>query len=217
MPNSLPVDQPDFPDVEYARGDGLLATGGDLSAERLLAAYRLGIFPWYDTPPILWWFPDPRFVLVPEELHISGTMKRFLKKSPFSYTVNTAFSEVMRRCGNAERKGQSGTWIHEPMIRAYTTLHRLGYAVSVEAWRENELVGGLYGVRLGKVFFGESMFALQTNASKAAFIHYVGILVTEGVELIDCQVYTDHLASLGARLIPASAFTMLLGSLIPGK
>lgn len=213
----MPSGQPDFPAVAYARADGLLATGGDLSPERLLRAYQLGIFPWYDAPPILWWFPDPRFVLFPGELHISGTMRRLLKKSPFSYSVNTAFGEVMRRCANAERKGQSGTWIHEPMIRAYTTLHKMGYAVSVETWRENQLVGGLYGIRLGKVFFGESMFASQTNASKAAFIHYVGILVTEGVELIDCQIYTDHLASLGARLIPASAFSRLLESLIPDE
>lgn len=214
MPFTLVAGRPEFPPVAYARADGLLATGGDLSPETLLAAYRLGIFPWYDTPPILWWYPDPRFVLFPGELHVSRSMRQLLRKNPFSYTVNAAFGEVMRRCGSQKRKGQQGTWINESMTEAYTTLHRMEYAVSVEAWRKGELVGGLYGVRLGKVFFGESMFALETNASKAAFIHYVGTLRTEGVELIDCQVYTDHLTSLGARLIPAAAFGELLRSLI---
>jgi len=215
MPKILKAEGERFPPVQYARGDGLLATGGDLSPARLLAAYRQGIFPWYDSPPVLWWFPDPRFVMFPAELHVSGSMKQFLRKDPFTYSVNAAFQRVMRCCGTANRKGQSGTWITEQMIEAYTTLHRMGHAVSVEAWRGDELAGGLYGVRLGSVFFGESMFTRYQNASKAAFIHYMRALVGEGVQLIDCQVYTSHLASLGARLIPASEFSRLLSELIP--
>lgn len=215
MPFALTTETGRFPPVQYARSDGLLATGGDLSPARLLSAYRLGIFPWYDSPPVLWWFPDPRFVMFPGELHVSGSMKQFLRKDPFTYSVNAAFRQVMRCCGTTRRKGQSGTWITEEMMDAYTTLHRMGHAVSVEAWRDGELAGGLYGVRLGRVFFGESMFTRYPNASKAAFIHYVGMLQKEGVALIDCQVYTTHLASLGARLIPASEFSGLLSELVP--
>ena len=215
MPFALTTETGRFPPVQYARSDGLLATGGDLSPARLLSAYRLGIFPWYDSPPVLWWFPDPRFVIFPGELHVSGSMKQFLRKDPFTYSVNAAFRQVMRCCGTTRRKGQSGTWITEEMMDAYTTLHRMGHAVSVEAWRDGELAGGLYGVRLGRVFFGESMFTRYPNASKAAFIHYVGMLQKEGVALIDCQVYTTHLASLGARLIPASEFSGLLSELVP--
>jgi leucyl/phenylalanyl-tRNA--protein transferase len=215
MPFALTTETGRFPPVQYARSDGLLATGGDLSPARLLNAYRLGIFPWYDSPPVLWWFPDPRFVIFPGELHVSGSMKQLLRKAPFTYSVNAAFRQVMRCCGTTRRKGQSGTWITEEMMDAYTALHRMGHAVSVEAWRDGELAGGLYGVRLGRVFFGESMFTRYPNASKAAFIHYVGMLQKEGVALIDCQVYTTHLASLGARLIPASEFSGLLSELVP--
>lgn len=211
----IPGGQADFPPMEYARPDGLLAVGGDLSPEMLLTAYRSGIFPWYDTPPILWWYPDPRFVLLPGALHISKSMKQFLRNDPFSYTVNAAFTEVIRFCGQVKRKGQAGTWINEDMIHAYTTLHEMGYAVSAEAWYGDRLAGGLYGVRMGKVFFGESMFSLRENASKAAFIHYVTRLESEGVKLIDCQVHTEHLASLGASMIPAASFGDMLRTLIP--
>lgn len=214
MAPTPPGEKPAFPPVRYARPDGLLAVGGDLSVDRLLEAYRYGIFPWYDTPPVLWWYPDPRFVLFPEKLHVSKSMRQVLKKEVFSFTLNKAFSDVMQHCGQVPRKGQRGTWITRDMIRAYEALHEAGYAVSAEAWKKGKLVGGLYGVRLGKLFFGESMFSLEPNASKAAFIHYTGQLLSEGVELIDCQVYTPHLASLGAEAISAEAFGKWVRSLV---
>lgn len=200
-----------FPPVEQSAADGLLAIGGDLSTERLLLAYRSGIFPWYnDDEPPLWWSPDPRFVLFPEELYVSKSMQQLFKRRSFKITMNKAFTEVIRNCGRQKRKGQNGTWITPEIEDAYTELHQLGYAVSVEAWKDNELVGGLYGIRMGKLFFGESMFAKVSNASKYAFIAFVQHLQKEGVVLIDCQVYTEHLESLGARMIDRTNFIELL-------
>jgi leucyl/phenylalanyl-tRNA--protein transferase len=204
-----------FPPVHLAEPDGLLAVGGDLSPERLLLAYQSGIFPWYEGQHILWWCPDPRFVLTPGTLKVSKSMKQLLKKEAFTFTIDTAFSSVIDNCKTIDRPGQNGTWITEPMKQAYIHLHKLGFAHSAETWLNDELVGGLYGVRLGKVFFGESMFSKASNASKYAFISYVQQLKEEGVELIDCQVYTEHLESLGAHMIPREKFIELLQSLIP--
>ncbi|TWI81041.1 leucyl/phenylalanyl-tRNA--protein transferase [Chitinophaga japonensis] len=191
-----------------AEPDGLLAMGGDLSPERLLLAYHSGIFPWYSEPPILWWSPDPRFVLFPEELRVSSSMRQVLKKGIFRITINQRFEEVIAHCSRVPRPGQDGTWITSAMQQAYTQLHRQGYALSVECWQENRLVGGLYGIQLGRCFFGESMFSLVSNASKAAFISFIQ---AGGLALVDCQVYTDHLASLGARFITRASFRELLG------
>lgn len=203
-----------FPPVETANPDGILAVGGDLSTDRLLKAYQSGIFPWYNDGPVVWWYPDPRFVLFPDQLIVSASMKRLLKKKAFTITINKRFEQVICYCRSVSRKDQQGTWINHEMEEAYIQLHKKGYGVSVEAWQEDKLVGGLYGVRLGQVFFGESMFSLVSNASKAAFISYVYQLKMEKVMLIDCQVYTDHLASLGALSIPAKQFKQLLESSI---
>ena len=204
-----------FPPVQLAEQDGLLAIGGDLSMERLLLAYQQGIFPWYEGKVILWWCPDPRFVLFPEELKESKSMRQLHKRNVFDFRINTAFSEVIANCKTISRPGQEGTWITEEVKAAYTRLHEAGYAHSAEAYLDGELVGGLYGIRLGKVFFGESMFSKVSNASKYAFIQYVHLLQEEGVQLIDCQVYTEHLESLGARMIPRTSFIEKLGELIP--
>lgn len=195
--------------------DGLLAAGGDLGTDRLLLAYRSGIFPWYDEDIPLWWCPDPRFVLLPDELYISKSMKQLLKRDAFEFTVNKAFAEVIENCRRASRPGQDGTWINDDIIDAYTRLHQLGYAWSAETWHDGKLAGGLYGIRMGKVFFGESMFSAVSNASKYAFIKWVSQLQQEGTELIDCQVFTEHLESLGARMIPRAEFIALLKRLIP--
>ncbi len=199
-----------FPPVELANEDGLLAVGGDLSVERLLLAYRSGIFPWYDEGPILWWSPDPRFVLFPAELRIHKSMRPYLNQPKYEFRFNTAFRRVIESCGKVPRRDQPGTWIQPELIEAYTRLHELGFVISAEAWEQGELVGGLYGLRLGHFFFGESMFSLKPNASKFAFIKLVQQLASEGVELIDCQVYTEHLESLGARMIPRAEFIQLL-------
>lgn len=204
-----------FPPTHLAEPDGLLAMGGDLSPERLLLAYRHGIFPWYEGDHILWWCPDPRFVLFPENLKIGKSIKPLLKRNEFEFTINQAFTEVIKNCKRIMRPGQFGTWITDEVERAYTRLHQLGYAHSAEVWKNGELVGGLYGVRLGKVFFGESMFSKQSQASRYAFIRYVEKLKTEGVELIDCQVYTEYLESLGAQMIEAKDFERWLKELIP--
>ena len=205
---SLHVLSPDliFPPLEQADADGLLAIGGDLSVDRLLLAYRSGIFPWYENRYILWWCPDPRFVLFPAELRVSKSMKQLFRKNVFECTVNKQFRGVIGNCKTISRNGQDGTWITEEMQAAYIRLHELGFAHSIEAWQNGELVGGLYGIRLGKVFFGESMFSKVSNASKYAFIFYTGLLASEGVEIIDCQLYTQHLESLGARMIPRDFF-----------
>lgn len=201
-----------FPPVEMADDDGLLAIGGDLSRERLLHAYRNGIFPWYENKYILWWCPDPRFVLFPSELKISSSMRQLLKKQLFEFSVNTDFDAVISQCKTVTRRGQDGTWITDEMRNAFKDLHEAGYAHSAEVRLNGVLVGGLYGIRMGGIFFGESMFSFYSNASKYAFIRYVELLKSEGVTLIDCQVYTAHLESLGARMIPRSQFLSLIKS-----
>lgn len=196
-----------FPPTDMADEDGLLAMGGDLTTERLLLAYRSGIFPWYnEDEPICWWSPDPRFVLYPADLKISNSMKTVLQNGKFRFTINKAFEQVIQNCKTVARQCQDGTWISPAMQKAYTTLHELGYAHSAETWQDGELVGGLYGIRLGNIFFGESMFSLQPNASKFAFINYVRQLQKENTQLIDCQLHTNHLESLGARMIPRKEF-----------
>lgn len=195
-----------FPPVELAEPEGLLAIGGDLSPGRLILAYRSGIFPWYEGKQILWWSPDPRFVLFPNELQVSKSMKALLKKEAFQFTTNKSFEQVITQCKKIKREGQHGTWITNDMLEAYKLLHEKGLAQSAEAWQEGELVGGLYGIRMGNLFFGESMFSTHSNASKFAFIKYVEQLAAEGVVLIDCQVHTAHLESLGARMISRKHF-----------
>lgn len=205
-----------FPPVEESLPDGLLAVGGDLSPERLLLAYRSGIFPWFsDDEPALWWSPDPRFVLFPKELKVSKSMARLMQGCTFEFRVNTAFSEVIGHCSAITRKDQDGTWITDDIIDAYSELHDMGYALSAEAWQNGVLVGGLYGIRMGNCFFGESMFSKVSNASKFAFINWVRLLQQEGVAFIDCQVHTEHLESLGARMIPRSEFMKLLAEHLP--
>ena len=203
-----------FPETYLAESDGMLAIGGDLSEERLLLAYRSGIFPWFSGSTPHWYAPDPRFVLIPEMLYVSKSMSILLKRNAFEFTINKAFNEVITQCGSIRRSGQYGTWITKAMLKAYQKLHLHGHAVSAEAWNDGQLVGGLYGVRIGRVFFGESMFARQSNASKFAFIKFVEQLQREGVKLIDCQVYTEHLESLGAMMIPRIQFEELLAILI---
>jgi leucyl/phenylalanyl-tRNA--protein transferase len=200
-----------FPDPAlYDFEGGLLAMGGDLSPERIWFAYQNGIFPWFNPEDdILWWCPDPRFVLFPEDLKISKSMKKILREGKFTFTENKCFEEVMKNCQAAERKGQDGTWITDEMIKSYSTLHRFGKAKSVEVWENDELVGGLYGVDLGHIFCGESMFAKVSNASKAGFIYFVEKYKNQ-YQLIDCQVYTKHLASLGAKEIPKREFLKIL-------
>lgn len=211
---ALDKDTTEFPPPHLAEPDGLLAIGGDLSPQRLLIAYRQGIFPWYEGDHILWWFPDPRFVLFPHELKVSKTVKQLLKRNEFEFTINKDFRQVIRHCQQIEREGQDGTWITAEVEKAYIHMHELGYAHSAEVWKDGELAGGLYGIRLGKVFFGESMFSKQSNASRYAFKNYVDILLKEGVELIDCQVYTQYLESMGAKMIEGKDFSRLLRELI---
>ena len=200
-----------FPPTNLADEDGLLCIGGDLSTERLLLAYRSGIFPWYNEyEPICWWSPDPRFVLFPGELKISKSMRTILKQDDFQFTVNKDFSSVIQNCKTISRKDQPGTWISPAVQEAYTRLHELGHAHSAETWMNGELVGGLYGIRMGNIFFGESMFSTVSNASKFALINYVQQLQEENVQLIDCQVYTQHLESMGARMVSRSTFAALL-------
>lgn len=199
-------DQLWFPPVQDALEDGLLAMGGDMGIDRLLLAYKSGIFPWYDGDIPLWWSPDPRFVLFPDELKESKSMKAIEKKQVFQFRTNTAFADVIRNCKLLARKGQDGTWITDELEVSFNELHRMGVAHCAEAWHEGKLVGGLYGIRMGHCFFGESMFSKHSNASKFAFIQYVKLLKQEGVQLIDCQVYTEHLEGLGARMIPRTDF-----------
>ena len=193
-----------FPNVNEANKDGLLAVGGDLSVERLLLAYKSGIFPWFgNDEPILWWSPDPRFVLFPEKLKVSKSMKQVLRNSSFKVTINKAFDEVIYQCSIIKRNGQAGTWISKSMINAYTKLHELGYAKSVEVWGNEKLIAGFYGIDLGNIFCGESMFTKMSNASKIGLITFIQ---KSNYKLIDCQVYTQHLESLGAEDIPRTKF-----------
>lgn len=204
----LSEDSISFPHPELANEDGILAVGGDLSPERLLMAYRMGIFPWFNPgDPILWWSPDPRFVLFPSELKVSKSMRPYFNQKKFTVTVDREFEHVMRSCQTQRRKGQlGGTWITENMIEAYTLLHQRGYAHSIEVWKEDRLVGGLYGISFGNIFFGESMFTKVSNASKFGFISLVRRLEKLGFDLIDCQQQTRHLESLGGRCISRSDF-----------
>ena len=207
------TEKDDFPPVETANAIGLLAFGGDLSPKRLKEAYTHGIFPWYDSSqPILWWSPDPRMVLFPKNLKISKSMKRLLKKDFFEVSFNQNFKEVIANCALMKREGQEGTWITNEMQDAYLKMHELGLAESIEVWQDDRLVGGIYGIYLKeqKVFCGESMFAKVSNASKYGFIKMVENLKKRGVRLIDCQIYTEHLASLGAEEISREAFLKYL-------
>ncbi|MTK11746.1 MAG: leucyl/phenylalanyl-tRNA--protein transferase [Clostridiaceae bacterium] len=198
-----------FPHPSLAEEDGLLAVDGDLSPERLILAYRSGIFPWFsEDEPILWWSPDPRFILYPKDIKISHSMKKLLKKNTYKISFDTCFRDVISNCSNLRK--ESGTWITNDMIEAYCKLHELGYAHSVEAWYEDKLVGGLYGISIGKCFFGESMFSTMSNASKAAFITLCKKLGEQGYTMVDCQVYTEHLESLGAVNISREKFLELV-------
>ena len=201
-----------FPPPRLATPEGLLAVGGDLSRDRLLLAYRMGIFPWYgDDEPILWWSPDPRLVLYPREFHLSRSLEKVIRRGEFTVRMDTAFEAVMRECAAVRAMRGEGTWIVPDMIQAYCELHDLGVAHSVEAWRGPHLAGGLYGVSLGSGFFGESMFARETNASKVALAALVAYLRLEGFGLIDCQVTTGHLQRMGAREIPRELYLEELG------
>jgi leucyl/phenylalanyl-tRNA--protein transferase len=202
-----------FPDPELADAEGLLAIGGDLSPQMLVNAYRIGAFPWFnENDPILWWCPDPRLVLFPKEVKVSKSMKQVLKKGGFTFSIDQDFESVIKAC--SALRVEEGTWISPEMIDAYVQLHYLGLASSVEVWQNNALVGGLYGVQLGKVFYGESMFSVVSNASKAALIYWCLHCLSAGIELIDCQQSTAHLKSMGAREISRKAFINLLNQLI---
>jgi leucyl/phenylalanyl-tRNA--protein transferase len=206
-----------FPDVELAEQDpdGLLAVGGDLSYDRLIRAYRKGIFPWYNPgQPILWWAPDPRTVLVPERLKVSRSLRKTLRRQLLSVSVDRAFGDVVQGCAEP-RRDQEGTWILPEMMEAYSRLHLRGLAHSVEVWQDEALVGGLYGVAMGRVFFGESMFSRVNDASKVALVHLVNMLDAWGYRLIDCQIYSEHLTSLGAELISRRRFSRLLEQWLP--
>ena len=197
----------EFPPSTEAEANGLLAVGGDLSPERLLNAYAQGIFPWFSEPePILWWTPAPRLVLYPTEIRVSKSMRALFRKGFFRITFDHAFAEVIRQCARVPRPGQQGTWITHEMQQAYIQLHHLGFAHSVETWKGDQLVGGLYGISLGKIFYGESMFTNQANASKYALIHLAHALQRLDFEVIDCQTRTEHLVSLGAQEIARSTF-----------
>lgn len=201
-----------FPPPHLAEGEGLLAVGGDLSPQRLLLAYKMGIFPWYsEDDPIIWWSPDPRMVLRPSELKIPRSLKKVINKNMFRVTMDTAFEQVICECASVRTETGSGTWIVDEMIEAYCRLHKYGFAHSVEAWQGNTLAGGLYGVSLGRSFFGESMFMRVSNASKVAFVKLVRQLEKWQFDLIDCQVHTEHLGRFGADEIPRRLFLEQLG------
>ena len=209
-----------FPPVSQAEEDGLLAIGGDLSPERLMLAYNSGIFPWFNEGQMaLWWSPDPRMVLKPQEVKVSKSMRKVLRDNHFRVTYNHNFLEVILHCKRIKREGQRDTWITNAMVAAYLKLHELGYAISIEVWQEDKLVGGLYGIDIKKkgVFCGESMFSLESNASKVGFITLSRKLEKQNYTLIDCQMYTDHLASLGAAEIPREDFLSYLNPSPPGR
>lgn len=205
----------DFTDVNSSDENGLVAIGGNLSFGTLINAYKKGIFPWYNPGEIIQWFsPDPRFVLFPEKIKISHSMRNVINKHLFKFTVDKAFTDVIQNCRSAKRTEQVGTWISDEIEIAYEELFKKGFAHSAEAWQNNQLVGGLYGVLIGKVFFGESMFANKSNASKFALINWTEFIQKNGIELIDCQVYTPHLESLGGEFISRNEFTHLLKKFI---
>jgi leucyl/phenylalanyl-tRNA--protein transferase len=212
MPSHDFTSQYPFPDPRKADAEGLIAYGGDLTPQRVLSAYAQGIFPWpYNaSTPLLWFSPDPRMVLRPDELHVSKSLQKTIGRRLFDVRFDTAFAEVITHCATARRPGQKGTWITGEMIRAYITLHDMGFAHSAEAWREGKLAGGLYGVSLGAAFFGESMFARQPNASKVAFVHLVRQLQAWDFHFVDCQIYTEHLARFGAAPWPRTRFLKML-------
>ncbi|MCB5191754.1 leucyl/phenylalanyl-tRNA--protein transferase [Methylobacillus arboreus] len=213
---ALQADTP-FPPLEDAlqEPNGLIAVGGELSAARLLSAYSRGIFPWFSAgEPVLWWSPDPRMVLFPEELKISRSLAKRMRRQDYEIRFNSAFTEVIAACANTRREGQDGTWITDDIVQGYSELHRLGYAHSAETWIDGKLAGGLYGVGLGHMFYGESMFHHVTDASKLAFVHMVQRLKAQNCGMIDCQMKTPHLASLGAREIPRIDFSQRLHELV---
>jgi leucyl/phenylalanyl-tRNA--protein transferase len=216
-----PSDPPDsFPDpasagIALGQPEGLMAVGGDLSPERLLAAYSNGVFPWYnDDQPILWWSPDPRAVIFPEQFHMSRSLARTITRNNWEYSVNQEFEGVIRGCASA--RDQFGTWIGEDMIAAYSRLHVLGYAHSMESWLDGELAGGIYGIRLGQVFYGESMFSLQTDGSKVALSALIHESLRAGIRMVDCQMESQHLRSLGMAEVPRAEFLSILKGCVPG-
>ena len=217
MPVFLLSDEIAFPQPHLATSHGLLAVGGDLSQRRLLLAYSLGIFPWYsDNEPIMWWSPDPRLVLYPREIRVSKSLKKVIRKGAFHITMDTAFVDVISSCADIRTRNGEGTWIVEDMIEAYSMLHESGFAHSVEAWHEGKLAGGLYGVSIGRCFFGESMFTNVSNASKVALVTLAEYLEANSFDIIDCQVTTDHLIRFGAREIPRADFLEQLTTAIKG-
>ncbi len=208
----------EFPPAWLARSDGLLCIGGDLSPERLILAYENGIFPWFsDDEPILWWSPDPRLVLIPANIKISKSLNKTIKKKSFNIRVDTAFEQTIRACAQPRKMGPDGTWLLEEMIEAYIELYHLGYAHSFETWQDNELVGGLYGICLGGSFFGESMFSKQKDASKVAFVALATFLEKHNFDLIDCQVTTNHLLSMGAAEISRASFLDIISASVKRK
>jgi len=211
MPIYLLNESPLMPDPSHADAEGLVAIGGDLDHKRLINAYRSGIFPWYEEgSEILWWSPDPRLVLFPEDLKVSKSARNLLRKNYFNVTYNQQFVEVIANCKEIVRNDQGGTWITDEMEKAYINLNNLGFAHSIEVWHENDLVGGLYGIKIGNIYFGESMYSKVSNASKIGFIHLVKDLKKKGVAMIDCQIKTDHLISLGAKEIRRDEFLKTL-------
>lgn len=206
------LDHPtEFPPTHLAEEDGLLAVGGDLSTERLIAAYTKGIFPWFnEDDPYLWWSPAPRFILLPEELHISRSMRRKINKDLFKVTFNHCFDDVITNCQQIPRSDQPGTWITDEMKSAYIQLHKLGYAHSVEVWNSDRLVGGIYGIAIGQVFFGESMFSFESNASKYGIIHFIKKMPDFGLNILDCQMKTKHMINLGGKEISREGFESYL-------
>jgi len=201
----------DFPDPNLGDNEGLLAIGGELTPEWLLKAYRMGIFPWFNAgDPIMWWSPNPRMILYPKEFKVSKSFRNILNKKKHVVTFNRNFQEVIQYCGEIKRMGQEGTWLTSEMKSAYLTLHKMGWAHSIEVWNESELVGGLYGLAMGKLFFGESMFSKESNASKIALYSLSQLLITKGFEFIDCQIYTSHLESLGAKEVERTEFIKLV-------
>lgn len=208
-------DKIEFPPVHLARADGLLCFGGDLSAKRLICAYENGIFPWFsENEPLLWWSPDPRLVLFPRDLHISRSLKKKIRKKPFRITIDQAFEQTIQACAGARQNQSQETWIVPEMIEAYVNLHQMGLAHSIETWQGSRLVGGLYGVSIGGSFFGESMFSIESDASKIALVSLCGLLQKYRFDLIDCQVTTKHLMGMGAVEIPRSVFTKEIRSSI---